>query len=144
MAYEKQTWECGETITAEKLNHIEDGIADASSGGGGTLKLNIVDKADSGSAYTYTYDHTWQEVHDAIERGESVLYQTPEDYDDDSTNPIPARYLRILNVVTRESESRIQYFATGEALDGDSQLLRVGAVARASSADSPIQREVLR
>lgn len=37
MAYEKQTWECGETITAEKLNHIEDGIASASSGGGGKL-----------------------------------------------------------------------------------------------------------
>lgn len=34
MAYEKQTWECGETITAEKLNHIEDGIESASSGGG--------------------------------------------------------------------------------------------------------------
>lgn len=29
MAYEKQTWVCGETITAEKLNHIEDGIANS-------------------------------------------------------------------------------------------------------------------
>ena len=28
MSYEKHTWESGETITAEKLNHIEDGIAD--------------------------------------------------------------------------------------------------------------------
>ena len=26
MAYEKQTWVNGEVITAEKLNHIEDGI----------------------------------------------------------------------------------------------------------------------
>lgn len=34
MTYEKQTWECGETITAEKLNHIEDGIYDASQSGG--------------------------------------------------------------------------------------------------------------
>lgn len=32
MAYEKQTWETGELITADKLNHMEDGIAD--SGGG--------------------------------------------------------------------------------------------------------------
>ena len=31
--YEKQTWVTGETITAEKLNHMEDGI----SGGGGVL-----------------------------------------------------------------------------------------------------------
>ena len=28
MAYEKQTWQTGDTITAEKLNHIEDGIED--------------------------------------------------------------------------------------------------------------------
>lgn len=27
MAYEKQTWKKGDTITAEKLNHIEGGIA---------------------------------------------------------------------------------------------------------------------
>ena len=26
MAYEKQTWQTGDTITAEKLNHMEDGI----------------------------------------------------------------------------------------------------------------------
>ncbi len=30
MSYTKQTWETGDTITAEKLNHIEDGIDDAS------------------------------------------------------------------------------------------------------------------
>lgn len=30
MSYIKQTWETGDTITAEKLNHIEDGIDDAS------------------------------------------------------------------------------------------------------------------
>ena len=29
MAYEKQTWANGDVITQEKLNHIEDGIADA-------------------------------------------------------------------------------------------------------------------
>lgn len=30
MAYDMQYWECGDEITAEKLNHIEEGIADAS------------------------------------------------------------------------------------------------------------------
>lgn len=29
MAYTKQTWNCGDEITAEKLNHIEDGIENA-------------------------------------------------------------------------------------------------------------------
>lgn len=32
MAYEKQTWACGDEITAEKMNHIEDGIASAGGG----------------------------------------------------------------------------------------------------------------
>ena len=35
-SYEKQTWVTGEVITAEKLNHIEDGIANGGSGGGST------------------------------------------------------------------------------------------------------------
>ena len=30
MAYEKQTWQTGDTITADKLNHIEDGIGGSS------------------------------------------------------------------------------------------------------------------
>lgn len=29
MSYEKQTWETGEVITADKLNHMEDGIENA-------------------------------------------------------------------------------------------------------------------
>ena len=29
MSYAKQTWQTGDTITAEKLNHMEDGIAAA-------------------------------------------------------------------------------------------------------------------
>lgn len=33
MAYEKQNWVCGDTLTADKLNHMEDGIANASEGG---------------------------------------------------------------------------------------------------------------
>lgn len=33
MAYEKQTWNCDDVITADKLNHMEDGIESASSGG---------------------------------------------------------------------------------------------------------------
>lgn len=39
MAYEKQTWACGDTITADKMNHIEEGIENASSGGVAILLL---------------------------------------------------------------------------------------------------------
>ena len=42
MAYEKHTWETGETITAEKLNNLEDGVK------------NIVDKGLSPRVVTIT------------------------------------------------------------------------------------------
>lgn len=32
MAYEKQNWQCGDEITAEKLNHMESGIELAGGG----------------------------------------------------------------------------------------------------------------
>lgn len=44
MAYEKYTWVDGELITAEKLNHMEDGIAE---GGGGDV------------GYTYSVEETF-------------------------------------------------------------------------------------
>lgn len=37
MAYERTTWECGDIVTAEKLNNLEDGVEEAlecCSGGG--------------------------------------------------------------------------------------------------------------
>ena len=44
MAYEKQTWANGDLITAEKLNHMEDGIAQ---GGGGVLTVNVTVTEDA-------------------------------------------------------------------------------------------------
>lgn len=41
MAYEKQTWANGDVITAEKLNHMEDGIEDA-------YELPAVTETDNG------------------------------------------------------------------------------------------------
>lgn len=40
MAYEPTTWACGDIVTAEKLNNIEDGIQEALDccEGGGVLK----------------------------------------------------------------------------------------------------------
>lgn len=48
--YQKTNWQSGDTITAEKLNNIENGIA-----GGGVLVVN----------YTTACDKTWQEIDDA-------------------------------------------------------------------------------
>lgn len=58
MAYTKQTWTTGDTITASKLNHMEDGIAEG--GGGGAL---IVTEVDS------TLDKTFAEIYNALSSG---------------------------------------------------------------------------
>ena len=55
MAYEKQTWTCGDTITADKMNHMEEGIANA---GSSALEVSV------GS--NNTLDKTWQEIYDAM------------------------------------------------------------------------------
>ena len=56
MSYEKQTWATGDTITANKLNHMEDGI----SGAGCVLALTAHEDGDN-----VVLDHTWQEIYDA-------------------------------------------------------------------------------
>lgn len=56
MSYTKQTWETGDVITDDKLNHMEDGIAT----GGGVLVVNAtMDGA------TVRFGKTWQEICDA-------------------------------------------------------------------------------
>lgn len=57
MAYEPKEWACGEVVTAEALNNIEQGIAEASSGGGTSLVTNryelgavTMQAADQGAA----------------------------------------------------------------------------------------------
>lgn len=61
MAYEKHTWSTGETITADKLNHMEDGIANS----GGSLVVHVDDND--------TLDKTWQEIYDALSAGTYVV-----------------------------------------------------------------------
>lgn len=55
MSYTKHTWTDGELVTATKMNNIENGIEEASSGGG----VLVVTDTDG------TLDKTWQEIHDA-------------------------------------------------------------------------------
>ena len=53
MTYEKTEWQNGDIITAEKLNNMEDGIANA-----GVLVVRL-------SISTNTLNKTWQEIYDA-------------------------------------------------------------------------------
>lgn len=61
MSYTKKTWATGDTITADALNNIEEGIALA-------LPTMLVRYDEN-----YTLDHTWQQIYDALENGISVF-----------------------------------------------------------------------
>ena len=57
MSYEPKEWVCGETITADALNNIENGIADASS-------VFIVNFTNEGG--TWVADKTFSEIKEAL------------------------------------------------------------------------------
>lgn len=63
MSYTKQTWANGDVITAEKLNHMEEGIS-----ANGVL---VVGQQISGN--TMTLDKTWQEIRGALLTGGAII-----------------------------------------------------------------------
>lgn len=80
MAYEKTTWNCGDTITAEKLNNLENGVEEAlecCSGGGLICTATVTVNEDNYACYIL--DKTWQEIHDALAQGQSVYISEPGD-----------------------------------------------------------------
>ena len=68
MSYEKQTWAAGDTITSERLNHMEGGIEAA-----GVLMLTFWSEDDGGKEVTNHCDHTWEEVTAAYAGGTPVI-----------------------------------------------------------------------
>lgn len=70
MAYEPKTWQCGEVVTANDLNHIERGIAEASEGEGGTEPLIVNVTENDGNFYM---DKTFGEIRVAFLSGRTVL-----------------------------------------------------------------------
>ena len=73
--YIKNSWAAGYPILPDKVNHMEDGIA----GGGGILVVNVTAEdvsncdGEGSDGIRYTFDHTWQEMHDAIE-AETIVF----------------------------------------------------------------------
>lgn len=66
MSYTEQTWASGDIITAEKLNHMEDGIA----GAGGVFSVPTTFDEASG---TVTCTKTWKEIYDAMVSGKICI-----------------------------------------------------------------------
>lgn len=57
MSYTPTTWAAGDTVTAAKLNKLEQGVA----AGGGVLVVNVIPEGEESA----TMDKTWQEIYDA-------------------------------------------------------------------------------
>ena len=64
MAYTPTNWQDGDVITAEKMNKLEQGVAE---GGGGVLLVNVTETSS-----TFTADKTYDEVDAAVEAGKMV------------------------------------------------------------------------
>lgn len=71
MSYTKQTWANGDVITAEKLNHIEDGIAD--SGGGGAFVC-------TGTGSPLELNKTYAEIKAALDAGKVIYLYDEQGY----------------------------------------------------------------
>lgn len=84
MAYTPTNWKDGDIISAEKMNKLEQGVAE---GGGGVLLVNVTEGSDSGGgtitksaspmlkvtpSTTFTADKTYAEVDAAVKAGKMV------------------------------------------------------------------------
>ena len=65
MSYTPTEWKSGDVITSEKLNNLEQGVADASGGGGAALVNVGVTYSDE----QYTLQKTLQELLDYFDAG---------------------------------------------------------------------------
>ena len=78
MAYTPTNWSCGDTITADKMNKLEQGLAECCGGGSEPLIVNVVDSDPSSAkgasstppmrdvASNQWLDKTWQQISDAF------------------------------------------------------------------------------
>lgn len=83
MAYEPTVWECGDAITAEKMNNIEEGIVNNE-----PLIANFVQQDDPQT--TFRFDKTFGEIYDAVYDGRTVVVRTHSISDSTSYRDINA------------------------------------------------------
>ncbi len=76
MAYEPKEWACGEVVTADALNHIEQGIADA---GGGSVAPLIVSVSYNEAEDKFCMDKTFGEIRTAFESARPIIVYDRQD-----------------------------------------------------------------
>ena len=122
MSYEKTTWQNGDTITAEKLNNIENGIA------GSIMNVGLVMEAGSAP----TLNKTWKEICDHIALGGIVIINsTPVEADgytidfitgvisyiDENENHVYAVFVNQSEFLTDNENGYPVYTQTGDMSD---------------------------
>lgn len=128
MAYTPTNWATGDTVTATKLNKIEQGIANA---GGGKYDAYdyIIKQVDSN---TPTLEKgSWQNVYDDIQDKKPVVglfikNTTPNQYHDAVSLFIPITYTNYYssadallgNAITIDDYSNVKKFSSGWEMDG--------------------------
>jgi len=93
MSYTKQTWATGDTVTADKLNHMEDGIEGAGGGGGG---FDVVISCDDNffinndTSYYTLASGSYSDICDKIHNNEPIngIAISCADYNDVGHNDI--------------------------------------------------------
>lgn len=73
MSYDPTNWKAGDVISSQKLNKLEQGVADAG-GGGGALAVHIQKEVISEDETHYTADKTAGEIKAALESGQVVSF----------------------------------------------------------------------
>ena len=75
MAYTRHEWECGEVVTAEMLNNIEEGIEQALAGGGSVAPLILQHEIDNTDPQNSVYyiSTSFGEIRTAYLSGRAVI-----------------------------------------------------------------------
>lgn len=94
--YEKTNWNTGDKITAEKLNNIEDGIANITTG---VFPILIVTDEE-----VERFDKTWTEINNALANGlYCSVYESSQGL---NTQTI------VDSTFTQESDGELEYYVT--------------------------------
>lgn len=110
MAYERTTWECGDVVTAEKLNNIEDGVQEALAccGGGGDAEIFWVDANYNDG---FNVNTTFAEIEQAIADGQLVILRS--DYGGVTNYHMPTYYYPSRDIRFTQLGATIQYGGGG-------------------------------
>ena len=110
MAYEKKTWETGEVITADGLNHIEDGVQEALASGGSDVLVTHITTDITASTEQIDGDMTYTEIDEALLAGKVVFLQVTYEMGGDVFGITPLLIIKTTsNVYASEGDSGNNY-----------------------------------